>query len=176
MFYVDLNEIESIKYRRALNVYHYIITHNEDFRTLHKVVEPNTLIKPEVIDFSSVAKFGYRLVKLSNGYYTYVYKEYGKYKISNLRFDFATDFNALGLAVVRKDGKITWLNTKFQYLNPENEEFMPLTKNNFDGYCYLSNLNKEKIGSVKKEYYDDETEVDVGYAKHKEAVRSLRRK
>lgn len=52
---------------------------------------------------------------------------------------------------------------------------MPLTKNNFDGYCYLSNLNKEKIGSVKKEYYDDETEVDVGYAKHKEAVRSLRR-
>ena len=52
---------------------------------------------------------------------------------------------------------------------------MPLTKNNFDGYCYLSNLNKEKIGSVKKEYYADETEVDVGYAKHKEAVRSLRR-
>ena len=40
----------------------------------------------------------------------------------------------------------------------------------------LSNLNKEKIGSVKKEYYDDETELDVGYATHKEAVRSLRRK
>lgn len=70
MFYVNLNEIESIEYRKALNVYHYIITHNEDFRTFHKVVEPNTLIKPEVIDFSSVAKFGYRLVKLSNGYYT----------------------------------------------------------------------------------------------------------
>ena len=40
----------------------------------------------------------------------------------------------------------------------------------------LSNLNKEKIGSAKKEYYDDETELDVGYATHKEAVRSLRRK
>ena len=83
MFYVNLNEIESIEYRRALNVYHYIITHNEDFRTLHKVVEPNTLIKPKVIDFSRITKFGYRLVKLSNGYYTYAYKEYGKYKISN---------------------------------------------------------------------------------------------
>ncbi len=176
MFYVNLNEIESIEYRKALNVYHYIITHREDFRTFHKVVEPNTLIKPEVIDFSSVAKFGYRLVKLSNGYYTYAYKEYGKYKLSNFCFDFATDFNALGLAVVCKDGKITWLNTKFQYLNPKTEEFIPLTKNNFDGYCYLSNLNKEKIGSVKKEYYDDETELDVGYANHKEAVRSLRRK
>ena len=80
MFYVNLNEIESIEYRKALNVYHYIITHNEDFRTLHKVVEPNTLIKPEVIDFSRITKFGYRLVKLSNGYYTYAYKEYGKYK------------------------------------------------------------------------------------------------
>ena len=64
MFYVNLNEIESIEYRRALNVYHYIITHNEDFRTLHKVVEPNTLIKPKVIDFSRITKFGYRLVKL----------------------------------------------------------------------------------------------------------------
>ena len=91
MFYVNLNEIESIEYRKALNVYHYIITHNEDFRTLHKVVEPNTLIKPKVIDFSRITKFGYRLVKLSNGYYTYAYKEYGKYKISNLRFDFASD-------------------------------------------------------------------------------------
>ena len=176
MFCVNLNEIESIEYRKALNVYHYIITHNEDFRTLHKVVEPNTLIKPKVIDFSRITKFGYRLVKLSNGYYTYDYKEYGKYKISNLRFDFATDINDLGLAVVCKDGKITWLNTKFKYLNPKTEEFIPLTKNNFDGYCYLSNLNKEKIGSVKKEYYDDETELDVGYAAHKEAVRSLRRK
>lgn len=38
MFYVNLNEIESIEYRKALNVYHYIITHNEDFRTFHKVV------------------------------------------------------------------------------------------------------------------------------------------
>ena len=118
----------------------------------------------------------------TNGYITifkgntYAYKEYGKYKISNFCFDFATDFNALGLAVVCKDGKITWLNTKFQYLNPKTEEFIPLTKNNFDGYCYLSNLNKEKIGSAKKEYYDDETELDVGYATHKEAVRSLRRK
>lgn len=176
MFYVNLNEIESIEYRKALNVYHYIITHKEGFRTFYKVVEPNTLIKPEVIDFSSVAKFGYHLVKLSNGYYTYAYKEYGKYKTSNFCFDFATDFNALGLAVVCKDGKITWLNTKFQYLNPKTEEFIPLTKNNFDGYRYLSNLNKEKIGSVKKGFYDDETELDVGYATHKEAVRSLRRK
>lgn len=174
MFYVNLNEIQSIEYRKALNVYHYIITHKEDFRTFHKVVEPNTLIKPEVIDFSSVAKFGYHLVKLSNGYYTY--KEYGKYKLSNFCFDFATDFNALGLAVVCKDGKITWLNTKFQYLNSRTEEFIPLTKNNFDGYRYLSNLNKEKIGSAKKGYDADETELDVGYATHKEAVRSLRRK
>ena len=77
MFYVNLNEIESIEYRKALNVYHYIITHNEDFRTLHKVVEPNTLIKPEVIDFSRITKFGYRLVKLSNGYYTYAYYALG---------------------------------------------------------------------------------------------------
>ena len=58
MFYVNLNEIQSIEYRKALNVYHYIITHKEGFRTFYKVVEPNTLIKPEVIDFSSGAKFG----------------------------------------------------------------------------------------------------------------------
>ena len=38
MFYVDLNEIESIKYRRALNVYHYIITHNKTLERCTKLL------------------------------------------------------------------------------------------------------------------------------------------
>lgn len=54
-----------------------------------------------------------------------VYNKYGQCLFMRMKdnvtmpyiFDFATNFNKYGLAMVAKDGKVTWINKKFQYFN-----------------------------------------------------------
>ena len=65
---------------------------------------------------------GYKVVKTNTGGYSY------RREIDNLllgcRFDVATDFNEHGLAMVARDGKVTWMNKNYELLNIKGE-FVP---------------------------------------------------
>ena len=62
---------------------------------------------------------GYKVVKTNTGGYSF------RREIDNLllscRFDIATNFNEYGLAMVARDGRVTWMNKNYELLNIEGE-------------------------------------------------------
>ena len=62
---------------------------------------------------------GFKVVKTANDEYGYIRESDNK--LLPYRYDIALDFNEYGLAMVGKDGYVTWINTKFQYLNTDGE-------------------------------------------------------
>ena len=75
-------------------------------------------IKPKTDEFVN----GYKVVRTVTGAYSY------KRELDNLvlecRFDIATNFNEHGLALVARNGKVTWMNQNYELLNIRGE-FVP---------------------------------------------------
>ncbi len=109
----------------------------ENFETLNKP------ISTQIIE-SGTEELNYRVVKLANNEYGYVCVE--KNTLLPFRYDFATSFNREGLAMVAKEGCITWINEEFYYLNGSGtwlEDVNPLSAYaDFSGYQTVDNFNR----------------------------------
>ncbi len=60
---------------------------------------------------------GFKVVLITNGEYAYIRESDNT--LLPYRYDVATDFNEYGYAMVGKDGKVSWINKDFEYLNSE---------------------------------------------------------
>lgn len=95
---------------------------------------------------------GYKVVHLKDGSYGYVRESDGW--LMPYRYDVASSFGETGLAMVAKNGCVTWLNTKFQYLN-EKSVLMEYDKStDLEGFetIYNFSLGKEPLSMVVKRY------------------------
>ncbi len=107
---------------------------------------------------------GFKLVQLANGEYGYI-KEDTK-ELLPFRYDVATNFNSYGLAMVGKDGSVSWINQDFSYLKDNGdiakEDLEDTSK--FDGFFKVSDFSKGKYPLAlvfrrytKKAFYIDTT-------------------
>ena len=69
----------------------------------------------QIIDAKKKPAYGFKLVK--NQHDQYMYMRTSDNVVIPCIFDVATNFNRYGLAMVAKDGQITWINKDFQYIN-----------------------------------------------------------
>ncbi len=83
---------------------------------------------------------GFKVVKTKNGEYGYVREEDNA--LLPYRYDVALDFNEYGLAMVGKDGYVTWINRNFEYLNSL------ITMSKYEEEYYF--LSFEKINAFSK--------------------------
>jgi hypothetical protein len=86
---------------------------------------------------------GYKVVGTANGEYAYVRQEDGK--LLPARFDIAGDFNEYGLAMVGRNGKVSWINKKMEYLSTEGKFVAIDLKNNhekFNGWSTVTQFSK----------------------------------
>ena len=69
----------------------------------------------QIIDAKKKPAYGFKLVK--NQYGQYMYMRTSDNVIIPCIFDVATNFNRYGLAMVAKNGQVTWINKDFQYVS-----------------------------------------------------------
>ena len=131
---------------------------------------------------------GYALASFYNGEYGY-YNSKGE--LLPYRYDYATDFNKYGFAMVCLDGKVSWIDTNFNYLATDltfhghpnctyrinNEKYTP-----FDGFdevfSFSGNTNKlSKMVSISRGknsvvYFDTEGNIKK-FAKYNGSVNGI---
>lgn len=169
LYYNNLSDIQSVEYRRSI-IHLYKVKHNIDFETLYYIKDKLTSWENCYITaYSGWYSYGYMVVRLNDGSFTYIDRDS---KILPYRFDFATDFNQKGLALVGCEGKVNWMNTRFEILNPLNDEFCPMNCEKFEGYAYLSNVNTDNISFARINYFDNENMVDLGMALKKSLLKA----
>ncbi len=93
----------------------------------------------DIIDDSSDFVNGFKLVQTANMEYAYV-KEEGN-TLLPFRYDIATDFNEYGYAMVGKDGKVSWIDKNFKYLNSK-YEMVNEDSSKFNGFLSVSDFSK----------------------------------
>lgn len=84
---------------------------------------------------------GYKVVLTNRGECAYVRESDGK--LLPYRFDFATNFNEYGFAMVAKDGKVTWMNESFECL-VSNGQMVDNTTSFKDAFLEISNFSGTK--------------------------------
>ena len=72
-------------------------------------------ISTEIVTESSEFVNGFKIVETANGEYGYVREDDDL--LLPFRYDIAFDFNRFGLAMVGKDGRVSWINKNFYYVN-----------------------------------------------------------
>ncbi|HBA37179.1 MAG TPA: hypothetical protein DCY94_00515, partial [Firmicutes bacterium] len=60
---------------------------------------------------------GFKVVQTANGEFGYIKEEDGR--LLPYRFDIAGDFDEHGLAMVGKNGEVSWINKKFEFLSAD---------------------------------------------------------
>ena len=93
----------------------------------------------DIIDDSRGFVNGFKVVQLDNKEYAYV-KEEGN-TLLPFRYDVATDFNEYGYAMVGKDGKVSWIDKNFKYLNSK-YEMVNEDSSKFNGFLSVSDFSK----------------------------------
>lgn len=98
----------------------------------------------EIISAREEVINGLRLVKLKTGEYAYTTE---KGELLPYRYAIASDFNEYGFAMVgKKDGNVTWINKKFQYL-ATNGKIVGFTDNSNTLPSYIST---KKVSTFSK--------------------------
>ena len=93
----------------------------------------------DIIDDSRNFVNGFKVVQTANKEYAYVREEDNT--LLPFRYDIATDFNEYGYAMVGKDGKVSWIDKSFKYLNSE-YEMLKEDSTEFNGFLSVSNFSK----------------------------------
>lgn len=86
---------------------------------------------------------GFKVVQTENLEYAYVREEDNA--LLPYRYDIATNFNKYGYAMVGKDGKVSWIDKSFRYLNNNREmvkEEGSATYTGFKGFLSINNFSK----------------------------------
>lgn len=93
----------------------------------------------DIIDDSREFVNGFKLVQTANMEYAYVKEEDST--LLPFRYDIATDFNEYGYAMVGKDGKVSWIDKNFKYLNSK-YEMVKEDSSKFNGFLSVSDFSK----------------------------------
>lgn len=141
-------EIKSIKgsvysfVDKGTERYAYILNEGTDKEVRVNVLLPyysRPNISFDIIDDSRGFVNGFKVVQLDNKEYAYV-KEEGN-TLLPFRYDVATDFNEYGYAMVGKDGKVSWIDKNFKYLNSK-YEMVNEDSSKFNGFLSVSDFSK----------------------------------
>lgn len=122
--------------------YAYILNEGTDKEVRVNVLLPyysRPDISFDIIDDSRGFVNGFKVVQLDNKEYAYV-KEEGN-TLLPFRYDVATDFNEYGYAMVGKDGKVSWIDKNFKYLNSK-YEMVNEDSSKFNGFLSVSDFSK----------------------------------
>lgn len=145
-------EIKSIKgsvysfVDKGTERYAYILNEGTDKEVRVNVLLPyysRPDISFDIIDDSRDFVNGFKLVQIANMEYAYV-KEEGN-TLLPFRYDVATDFNEYGYAMVGKDGKVSWIDKNFKYLNIQEKKFTEeyeIGYSKFNGFLGVSDFSK----------------------------------
>ena len=141
-------EIKSIKgsvysfVDKGTERYAYILNEGTDKEVRVNVLLPyysRPDISFDIIDDSRGFVNGFKVAQLDNKEYAYV-KEEGN-TLLPFRYDIATDFNEYGYAMVGKDGKVSWIDKNFKYLNSK-YEMVNEDSSKFNGFLSVSDFSK----------------------------------
>ena len=141
-------EIKSIKgsvysfVDKGTERYSYILNEGTDKEVRVTVILPyysRPDISFDIIDDSRDFVNGYKVVQTANKEYAYVREEDNK--LLPYRYDIATDFNEYGYAMVGKDGKVSWVDKNFKYLNSK-YEMVKEDSSKFNGFLSVSDFSK----------------------------------
>lgn len=117
-------------------------------------------ISTDIIDESDDFINGFKVVQTSNGEYAYV-RKLGS-RLLPFRYDVATNFNEYGFALVGKDGRISWIDKDFHYLNVNcdivEEKHSDYSHFNFNGWQEVNDFSKGSIPLSKVCYNGGSTE------------------
>ena len=141
-------EIKSIKgsvysfVDKGTERYAYILNEGTD-KEVHLTVLLPYYSRPDIsfdiIDDSREFVNGFKLVQTANMEYAYVKEEDST--LLPFRYDIATDFNEYGYAMVGKDGKVSWIDKNFKYLNNK-YEMVKEDSSKFNGFLSVSDFSK----------------------------------
>ena len=93
----------------------------------------------DIIDDTRDFVNGFKVVQTANMEYAYVKEEDNT--LLPYRYDIATDFNEYGYAMVGKDGKVSWIDKNFKYLNSK-YEMVNEDSSKFNGFLSVSDFSK----------------------------------
>ena len=147
-------EIKSIRGWRVFDQeeevkYGYVINEEKDDELYIPIELPyyGQYLRPsasfDIIDDSRDFVNGFKVVQLDNKEYAYV-KEEGN-TLLPFRYDIATDFNEYGYAMVGKDGKVSWIDKNFKYLNIQEKKFTEeyeIGSYGFNGFLGANDFSK----------------------------------
>ena len=110
----------------------------------------------EIVDDSNDFVNGFKVVKTNNGEYAYLREEDNL--LLPFRYDLAFNFNEYGFAIVCKDGKVTWIDRDFKFLNIQGEMVEDNTDSwdNFDGFSGISEFSEGEIPLSRLFICDDQ--------------------
>ncbi len=154
-----IKELEGSAYYEIDNMrnYCYYLT-NEKNDTFHLQVSlplhNRPSISTKIINESNSFINGFKVVQTANLEYAYVREEDNT--LLPYRYDIATNFNKYGLAMVGKDGKVSWIDKDFKYFNATKEEMVKDEDDkSFDGFISISNFSNGDIPLSKVTRYKD---------------------
>ena len=90
----------------------------------------------KIIDPNNKPAYGFKLVR--NSYDQYMYMRLSDNAVIPYIFDFATNFNKNGLAMVAVNGTVTWINKKFKYLTRNGKIENINEVDNIQGWKFIS--------------------------------------
>ncbi len=165
---------------------HYVINENEETETKVLVQLPN-YVRPKksnkISEDSNDFINGFKVVRTSNGEYAYV-REVDN-SLMPYRYDIATDFNEYGYAMVAKDGKVSWINKNFEYLNSKGKmvkENLNQVTSYFDGWEKVQDFSKSSVplsliwdGDYLYEYFGTDGKIKEFYKYDGEVDKNFKR-
>ena len=86
---------------------------------------------------------GYKIVKTADNKYSFV-REVDN-KLLPYRYDIVTNFNKYGYAMVGKNGKVSWIDTKFRYLDINGNMVIDTLDDEFNGYNLVNKFSNGNI-------------------------------
>lgn len=96
----------------------------------------------EIVEESDHFINDFKVVRTENGEYGYIRESDNT--LLPYRYDIAFDFNKYGLAIVGKDGRVSWIDNNFRYLN-RNGIMVEDDNTNFNGFRSVSRFSKGNI-------------------------------
>ena len=117
----------------------------------------------EIVEQNKNFVNGFKLVRTSNGEFGYI-KESDN-ELLPYRYDIAFDFNEHGLAMVGKDGDVSWIDKDFNYINLEGEkvqEDLDYKYGDFKAWQTIEQFSKGEK-PIAKLYYGRDTYAKIRY-------------
>lgn len=117
----------------------------------------------EIVEQNEKFVNGFKLVKTANEEFGYVRESDGE--LLPYRYDIAFDFNENGLAMVGKDGYVSWIDIEFKYINLEGKkvkENLDYRSGDFKGWQEIEQFSKGEK-PIAKLYYGRDTYAKVRY-------------